>query len=45
MRKTYLETNKEVFNPELYVIRKALDIVLRGGGTGCEAGRRPTDPH
>lgn len=42
-RKTYLGTNREVFNIELYVIGEALDIGLKCGRTEREAGRQQTD--
>lgn len=44
MRKTYLDTNKEVFDTELYAIGEALEIAVKNGGVGCGTGRRQTDP-
>lgn len=38
-RKTYLGTNKEVFNAKLYPIREALGIVLKSGRAGHRTSR------
>lgn len=41
---TYSSRNKEVFDGELYAIRKALEISLQNGGTGRKASRQQLEP-
>lgn len=41
--KTYLSTNKELFDTELYIIEEALEIALRGGQTEHKSSRQQTE--
>lgn len=43
IRKTYLDTNKEVFDEEIYVMGEALGVVLQVGRTGRGASRLRTE--
>lgn len=44
MRKTYHGTNKQVFDAELYTIRKVLEIALKNGRARFRGSTRQTEP-